>query len=75
MHRASSVRAAAEALARRPPSRGLKQIAEKTYEQLVRREQVPTYALIIGSSALCFQVAVLFPWHEKLSEEFDALEV
>lgn len=61
--------------ATRQPSRGLRQIAEQTYEQLVRREQVPTYALIIGSCALCFQVAVLFPWHEKLSEEFEALEV
>jgi uncharacterized protein YybS (DUF2232 family) len=57
------------------PSRGVRSIAEQTFQQLVRREQVPTYALIIGSCALCFQVAVLFPWHEKLSEEFEALEV
>ncbi|KAH8726406.1 hypothetical protein GQ44DRAFT_613684 [Phaeosphaeriaceae sp. PMI808] len=27
----------------------------------------------IGSSALCFQIFVLYPWHEKLEEEFGAL--
>lgn len=27
----------------------------------------------IGSSALCFQIFVLYPWHEKLEEEFDEL--
>ncbi|KAF1841764.1 uncharacterized protein K460DRAFT_379771 [Cucurbitaria berberidis CBS 394.84] len=25
---------------------------------------------VIGSSALCFQIFVLYPWHEKLEEEF-----
>lgn len=28
---------------------------------------------VIGSSALCFQIFVLYPWHEKLDEEFTAL--
>lgn len=29
---------------------------------------------IIGSSALCFQIFVLYPWHEKLEEEFIQLK-
>ncbi|CAO2657396.1 Nn.00g035220.m01.CDS01 [Neocucurbitaria sp. VM-36] len=29
---------------------------------------------IIGSSALCFQIFVLYPWHEKLEEEFVELK-
>ena len=28
----------------------------------------------IGSSALCFQIFVLYPWHEKLEEEFVELK-
>ncbi|CBX94510.1 hypothetical protein LEMA_P120010.1 [Plenodomus lingam JN3] len=28
---------------------------------------------VIGSSALCFQVFVLYPWHEQLDEEFKEL--
>ncbi|KAK9453000.1 hypothetical protein V1511DRAFT_513245 [Dipodascopsis uninucleata] len=29
---------------------------------------------VIGSSALCFQTMVLYPWHEKLDEEFEDLK-
>ncbi|KAF1961723.1 hypothetical protein CC80DRAFT_488155 [Byssothecium circinans] len=29
---------------------------------------------VIGSSALCFQIFVLYPWHEKLEEEFRELK-
>ncbi len=29
----------------------------------------------IGTSALCFQVFVLYPWHERLDDEFKALKV
>lgn len=29
---------------------------------------------VIGSSALCFQIFVLYPWHEKLDEEFRGLQ-
>ncbi|KAF2639760.1 14-3-3 protein [Massarina eburnea CBS 473.64] len=29
---------------------------------------------VIGSSALCFQIFVLYPWHEKLEEEFTELK-
>jgi iron-sulfur cluster repair protein YtfE (RIC family) len=28
---------------------------------------------VIGSSALCFQIFVLYPWHEQLDEEFKEL--
>jgi hypothetical protein len=28
---------------------------------------------VIGSSALCFQVFVLYPWHEKLEVQFNKL--
>lgn len=28
---------------------------------------------VIGSSALCFQIFVLYPWHEKLEMEFNDL--
>lgn len=30
---------------------------------------------VIGSSALCFQIFVLYPWHEKLDEEFTQLRI
>ncbi|KAL6712322.1 hypothetical protein ACN47E_000199 [Coniothyrium glycines] len=29
---------------------------------------------VIGSSALAFQMLVLYPWHEKLDAEFKALQ-
>ncbi|ETN41207.1 uncharacterized protein HMPREF1541_03142 [Cyphellophora europaea CBS 101466] len=29
---------------------------------------------LIGTSALSFQVFVLFPWHEKLEQEFHVLK-
>jgi hypothetical protein len=48
------------------------------------RNQAPTKMLftrgfsltnfVIGSSALCFQIFVLYPWHEKLDEEFTELK-
>ncbi|OJD17572.1 hypothetical protein AJ78_02323 [Emergomyces pasteurianus Ep9510] len=28
---------------------------------------------VIGSSALCFQVFVLYPWHNKLDNDFENL--
>lgn len=28
---------------------------------------------VIGSSALCFQIFVLYPWHEKLEVQFNKL--
>ncbi|EEH44853.1 hypothetical protein PABG_11593 [Paracoccidioides brasiliensis Pb03] len=29
---------------------------------------------VIGSSALCFQVFVLYPWHNKLDRDFEELK-
>ncbi|PYH40226.1 uncharacterized protein BP01DRAFT_308835 [Aspergillus saccharolyticus JOP 1030-1] len=29
---------------------------------------------VIASSALCFQVCVLYPWHEKLEDDFKELK-
>ncbi|KAJ6104463.1 hypothetical protein N7523_010783 [Penicillium sp. IBT 18751x] len=29
---------------------------------------------VIASSALCFQVCVLYPWHHKLDDEFKQLK-
>ncbi|PYH91869.1 hypothetical protein BO71DRAFT_384745 [Aspergillus ellipticus CBS 707.79] len=29
---------------------------------------------VIASSALCFQVFVLYPWHHKLEDDFKALK-
>lgn len=28
---------------------------------------------VIGSSALCFQIFVLYPWHEKLEAQFNEM--
>lgn len=39
------------------------------------RENIPPIALIVGCVALTFQVAVLYPWHETLSDEFNELRV
>ncbi|KAJ5886482.1 uncharacterized protein N7473_009156 [Penicillium subrubescens] len=30
---------------------------------------------VIASSALCFQVCVLYPWHHKLEDEFKELKI
>ncbi len=40
-----------------------------------KKEYVPPVALFVGISALCFQVAVLYPWHAELSHQFATLEV
>ena len=47
----------------------------KYTKQFFNRENIPPIALIIGSVALCFQVGVLYPWHEVISEEFIELQV
>lgn len=39
------------------------------------RENIPPIALIVGCVALSFQVGVLYPWHEILSEDFLLLQV
>jgi hypothetical protein len=30
---------------------------------------------VIASSAFCFQVCVLYPWHHKLDDEFQQLKI
>lgn len=29
---------------------------------------------LVATSALCFQVTVLYPWHKQLDEDFEALK-
>ncbi len=38
------------------------------------KENIPYIGLFVGCCALAFQTMVLYPWHDKLSEEFDQLE-
>lgn len=42
--------------------------------KLLSKENIPPTALIISTIALCFQISVLYPWHEVLSEQFVVLE-
>ena len=35
----------------------------------------PVVGVAVGLTALTFQVLVLYPWHETISEDFQALEV
>ena len=39
------------------------------------RENLPVYGLAVGTCAICFQVGVLYPWHEVLSDQIERLEV
>jgi hypothetical protein len=39
------------------------------------RRNFPLIALVVACSALCFQIGVLYPWHEELSHQFNRLEV
>lgn len=40
--------------------------------QVARRFSITNF--IIASSALCFQVFVLYPWHTKLDHDFEELK-
>ena len=42
---------------------------------LASRENIPVYGAIVGVTALCFQIAVLYPWHYELSDQFLQIEV
>ena len=35
----------------------------------------PVVGVAVGLAAFSFQVLVLYPWHETISEDFQALEV
>jgi hypothetical protein len=39
------------------------------------RQNLPVFGLFIGLCALSFQTLVLYPWHEKLHDDFDSLAV
>ncbi|CZR60631.1 uncharacterized protein PAC_10527 [Phialocephala subalpina] len=39
---------------------------------MARRFSITNF--VIASSALAFQVFVLYPWHEKLDEDFESLK-
>jgi hypothetical protein len=40
-----------------------------------RKEHIPPFALLVGITALCFQIAVLYPWHHELSDQFIEVQV
>lgn len=40
--------------------------------QIARRFSITNF--VIATSALAFQVFVLYPWHQKLDEDFEALK-
>ncbi|CAF0816469.1 unnamed protein product [Adineta ricciae] len=35
---------------------------------------LPVFNFVIASSALCFQMAVLYPWHNQLDKDFSGLQ-
>jgi len=35
---------------------------------------VSIYSAIVGTTALAFQVKVLYPWHHEISSQIDSLE-
>lgn len=39
------------------------------------RANIPVYGAMVGVTALCFQIAVLYPWHHELSEQFEEIQV
>jgi hypothetical protein len=39
------------------------------------KKNLPLIGVMVGLSAFSFQIGVLFPWHEELSDQFKALEV
>jgi hypothetical protein len=41
---------------------------------IFRKESIPYISLGVGAFALGFQMLVLHPWHDHLSEQFDQLE-
>lgn len=50
-------------------------IQTETKKGFFAKENLPVPALIIGCVAFSFQVGVLYPWHEQLSEQFEDLQV
>lgn len=44
-------------------------------ENVWARENVPFYGALVGVTALCFQISVLYPWHHELSTQFTEIQV
>lgn len=44
-------------------------------EKPFSKENIPFFGAVVGITALIFQVAVLYPWHEELSYQFASIEV
>ena len=54
---------------------GLHQTSSDEQSGLFRRKNIPILGVAVGLTALCFQVLILYPWHELLRNDFTALEV
>ena len=54
---------------------GLHQTSSDEQSGLFRRKNIPILGVAVGFTALCFQVLILYPWHELLRNDFTALEV
>lgn len=35
---------------------------------------IPVVNTVVATSALAFQICVLYPWHKRLSQEFDEMK-
>lgn len=44
------------------------------YKNLFSRLNIPKINLLVGTSALIFQITVLNPWHNKISIQINRLE-
>lgn len=45
--------------------------AAQTYPAFFSKENIPIFALLVASCALCFQLGVLAPWHPEISNQFN----
>jgi hypothetical protein len=57
-----------------PPSQQITKRSVSRLAFLFKKESIPYISLGIGAFALAFQMLVLHPWHDRLSEQFDHLE-
>lgn len=49
--------------------------AEVESSGIFKRKNLPVLGVAVGFTALSFQMFILYPWHERLSEDFSTLEV
>lgn len=50
-------------------------VTQHNPKQILKRDNIPIIALVVGVSALTFQIGVLYPWHEIISNDFRRLQV